>query len=134
MNDDTHFDDLLRHAQADSPALRLLLVFAKAEIPDDATPSQRAAFEAGQGGALAPILCVDKAPNEIASFNALVEESRSAGPAWSVVFVAALESAAQPLSATDIEGALTRMVEGIRVGAADRFAAFGRDGCQLRLN
>ena len=36
------------------------------ELPDDATPAQRARFEAGQGGALVPLMCVDKTPQELA--------------------------------------------------------------------
>ena len=49
----SNFDDLLRAARAQPQPQRLLFVFAGAELPDDSTPEQRAAFESGEGGALA---------------------------------------------------------------------------------
>ncbi|CDS53277.1 FIG00933811: hypothetical protein [Polaromonas sp. CG9_12] len=69
------FDDLLQAARAQPDPQRLLFVFAGVELPDDATPAQRERFEAGQGGALVPLMCVDKRPDELASFAALVEEA-----------------------------------------------------------
>lgn len=49
--DISSFDDLLHAARAQPEPQRLLFVFAAAELPDDATPAQRARFAAGQGGA-----------------------------------------------------------------------------------
>jgi hypothetical protein len=68
----TNFDDLLQAAAMQHEPQRLLFVFAGKELPDDATLAQRVRFEAGQGGALVPLMCVDKAPQELASFAALV--------------------------------------------------------------
>ena len=50
------FDDLLRAARSQPEPQRLLFVFAGAELPEDCTPEQRARFEAGQGGALTPMM------------------------------------------------------------------------------
>ena len=72
---------------------RLLFVFAAVELPDDATPAQRARFEAGQGGALVPLMCVDKTPQELPSFDALVGEASqftAPGHDWAMVFAAAM--------------------------------------------
>jgi len=44
------FDDLLCAARGQPEPQRLLFVFANAELPDAATPAQRARFEAGGGG------------------------------------------------------------------------------------
>ena len=49
------FDDLLQAARAQREPQRLLFVFAGVGLPDDATPERRQRFEAGQGGALAPL-------------------------------------------------------------------------------
>ena len=84
------FDDLLQAARLQPERQRLLFVFAVAELPEDCTAAQRARFEAGEGGALTPLMCADKTPEEISAFHALVEESRRFGREWSVVFVAAL--------------------------------------------
>ena len=100
-------------------------MFTGAELPDGATAAQRAAFEAGEGGALAPLMCVDKAPAELASFAALAEEARRAGPAWAVLFTAALPGPASP---ADIEAALQRMVDSIRAGDIEAFLPFNRLG------
>ena len=86
-----HFDDFLAAARGQTEPQRLLLVFARAECPPDATPAEREAFERGEGGALAPAVCVDKLPEEIASFSALLEESKAAVPDWRILFVAAMD-------------------------------------------
>ena len=74
----TSFDDLLHAARAQPEPQRLLFVFAGVELPDDATPAQRERFAAGQGGALVPMMCVDKRPEEIASFQMPADDAGEA--------------------------------------------------------
>ena len=88
--DITCFDDLLQAARLQPEHQRLLFVFAASTIPDDATPEQKARHARGEGGELTPVLCVDKTPDELGAFDALVEESRRTGHDWQVVFVAAM--------------------------------------------
>ena len=123
------FDDLLRAAREQPDSQRLLFVFAKAGVPDDATREQRERFAAGRGGTLTPLMCVDKAPEELASFDALLEESRQFGQAWDIVFVASLPGAGSlgPTFAQAQEP-LQRMVESIRSGAIGRFIPFDAYG------
>ncbi|MBU0916267.1 hypothetical protein [Aquabacterium parvum] len=119
------FDDLLHSARQQAEPQRLLFVFTRAELPDDATPEQRARFEAGQGGTLTPLMCVDKSPAEVPSFAALLEESRRAGPTWDIVFVAALSgSAGRHPTSHDAEAPLQRMVESIKSGRIASFIPF----------
>ena len=47
-------------------------------------------YEAGEGGELAPLMCVDKAAAALAGFDALCAEAAQAGPPWAIVFTAAL--------------------------------------------
>ena len=68
-----------------------LLVFAVAELPRDSGAEERAAFERGEGGALNPVVCVDKLAAEIQSFEALKTESREAISRWDILFVATLD-------------------------------------------
>jgi len=84
------FSDLLQAARQQTDPQRLLFVLASAELPTDATSTQRERFLAGQGGALVPIMCVDKTPNELGSFADLTEESHQFGKTWQIVFAAAL--------------------------------------------
>lgn len=123
------FDDLLRAAREQTDPQRLLFVFANAVLPDDSTPEQRARFEAGQGGALTPLMSVDKTPEELDTFAALVEESRQFGPDWVVVFVSSLpgrDNLAPTSEETD--KALQRMIESIKAGSFGTYIPFDRQG------
>jgi hypothetical protein len=132
MTDPSHFQQLLQVAASQAEPHRLLFVFTASELPDDATPTQRARFLAGEGGALAPLMCVDKAPDELRDFEALLQESRLAGPPWQVVFAAALGGAGgQPPSQAQVESALQAMVQAVHDGGVGRFAAFGPNGDPL---
>ncbi|MCK6507657.1 ribonucleotide reductase subunit alpha, partial [Myxococcota bacterium] len=46
--------------------------------------------EQGEGGALVPVMYVDKKPDELQSFEELVEESRHTGQSWDMMFVGCL--------------------------------------------
>lgn len=108
---------------------RLLFVFAGVELPDDCTPAQQAGFDAGEGGALVPLMCVDKSPDEISNFNALVDEASTLAQPWRIVFVAAL-SGSRGIAPTsgDSEIALKRMEESIREGNFKNFIPFDEQG------
>lgn len=130
----SHFEQLLAAAAAQPEPQRLLFVFTGAELPPDATPAQRARFEAGQGGALTPLACVDKEPGELSSFEALVAEARSATPDWQVVFIAGLSgSGGQPPSHERVDRALGMMVEAVRTGRLHAYLALGPRGEPLRF-
>ena len=108
----SNFNALLSAARQQTQPQRLLLVFAKAELPADSTPEQRSRFLAGQGGALVPLMCVDKAPNELSSMAQLLDESRALGQSWSVMFASAMSGTmGQVPSSADAEAPLLRMVE-----------------------
>ena len=123
------FDDLLHAARQQPEPQRLLFVFAGAELPDDCTPEQRAHFAAGAGGALAPLMCMDKSADEFDTFAALVAESRTAGPEWAIVFVAGLAGrAGRAPTSKDAEVPMQRMVDAIKAGSLDSFVPFDRMG------
>lgn len=128
------FDDLLAAACAQPQPQRLLFVFAGVELPDDATPAQRAAFEQGQGGALVPQMCVDKRPDELASFDQLKAEAAGFGQPWGMVFAAAMSGTPgkAPTSA-DAEAPLQKMVEAIRQGQIQAYIPFDGEGRAVRL-
>ncbi len=123
------FDDLLRAAREQPEPQRLLFVFANAELPDDSTPEQRARFEAGKGGRLTPLMSVDKRPEELDAFAALVEESRQFAPDWAVVFVSSLcgRDGCAPTS-EEADRALQRMIESVKTGSVGSFIPFDRQG------
>lgn len=123
------FDDLVRAAREQSEPQRLLFVFAGADLPDDSTPEQRARFEAGQGGALTPMMSVDKAPEELGTFAALVEESRRFGHEWAIVFVASLSGRdGRAPTSEESDQSLQRMIGSIKAGSFGSFIPFDRQG------
>ena len=134
MIEDSHFQQLLKTAAAQVQPHRLLFVFAGAELPDNATPEQDARFRSGRGGALAPLMCVDKAPRDLADFAALVSEAERAGPPWSVVFAASLSGqAGRPPDKARIDLALETMTAAVRDGRFGGFAAYGPEGEFLEI-
>ena len=131
----SNFDDLLRAARTQPEPQRLLFVFARAVLPDDSTPEQRARFEAGEGGALAPLMAVDRTPDDLGTFAALVEESRQFGSDWAVVFVASLPGrAGRPPTSKEADQPLQRMIESIKAGSIGSFIPFDRQGQPMLIN
>lgn len=128
------FADFLAAARARPEPQRLLFVFAVAELPQAHTPGQAQRFRDGRGGALAPVMCVDKGPDDLTDFAALAQESRATGQPWDMVFVAALagEHGAAPQPA-GIERALRTMVDAVHRGAVERFLAFDAQGDVMRF-
>ena len=129
------FDDLLQAARAQPQPQRLLFVFAGVELPDDATPAQRARFEAGQGGALHPLMCVDKRPDEVASFAMLVEEASAFGQNnWGMVFAAAMSGTVNRApTSEDAEAPLQAMVEAIKRGEHGSYIPFDKQGQTVQI-
>ena len=127
-----HFDDLLAlaRAQAQAEPQRLLMVFTAAEIEPDASPAQRAAHEAGQGGVLRPLMCVDKDPAELTDFAALAAEARHAGPAWSLMFAAALAGRS---TAKEVERMLELLVKRVETGELGGLIPFNTAGEAVQL-
>ncbi|MCE7949509.1 MAG: ribonucleotide reductase subunit alpha [Xanthomonadales bacterium PRO7] len=129
-----NFADLLAAARAETEPQRLLLVFTAAELPLDATPAERAQFERGEGGALAPVVCVDKLADEITDFPALCTESERTGQHWDIVFVAAMSGRGGHAPNTDeAVQPLRMMVEQIKGGHIARFLAVDRAGDLVQL-
>ncbi|MBE0486326.1 ribonucleotide reductase subunit alpha [Marinobacter sp.] len=123
------YQDLVQASQQEPEGQRFLFVFCKAELPDDASASERETFNRGEGGALTPVICVDKTPNEAPDFNALAEESRATGQDWDMVFVAAMSGRGGiELSSDEAQQPLTMMVESIRMGNLGNYLPLDQSG------
>jgi len=129
-----NYADLLAVARSQAQPQRLLFAFARAELPEDAPAAERARFAERRGGALAPVMCVDKTLDQLGSFADLVAESRHTGADWDIVFVSALsgrDGKAPPSS--EAEAPLNMMVTYIHTGQVERFLAFSKDGELLAM-
>ena len=123
------FNDLLSAASAQSEPQRLLFVFVSAELPEDATDSEKQRHAQGQGGSLRPVLCVDKLPAEVTDFASLRAESERTQMQWDLVFAAGLSGrGGHAPSSDEAEQPLKMMVGAIETGSIGNFIAFDRQG------
>lgn len=132
--DITHFNDLLSAAHQQPEPQRLLFVFVRASLPADATPEQRQRFAAGEGGALEPVMCADKSPDELNRFEDLVAEAAQFDQPWQLVFVSSLagQGGVAPSSA-DAETPLQSIVDSIKSGAPAYCIPFNAAGEPVAL-
>lgn len=128
------YSDLIKATKSEREPQRLLFVFCRAELPDDASAEEKAAFERGEGGALTPVICVDKNPQEVSEFSVLAEESRNTGQSWDVVFVAAMSGrGGTPPSSDEAQQPMTMMVESIRLGNVSNYLPLDKSGNAVSL-
>lgn len=128
------FEDLVEAARGQLQPQRLLFVFTVAQLPDEATPEQRRRFAEGEGGALVPLMMVDKTPGELGTFADLARESRAYGRDWTLVFAAGLAGrGGRAPSPEEAQPHLQRMVDAIKAGSHASFIAFDRDGRPVRF-
>ena len=112
----------------------MLFVFAQSELPENHNKIEAQRFHAGQGGALNPIMFVDKTLDELSNFADLVKESQQMGQPWKIVFVAALAGKNGSLPSSMEAGlALEMMVKAIQQGAISNFLAYDYSGTPLQL-
>ena len=128
------FDDLLQAAREQAEPQQLLFVFAGAELPAGASAQQRAQFEAGEGGELAPLMCVDKPAAELCRIRRAVPPRRRRparpGPSSSRPRCRAA-TARRPRAAHPRR--VQHMVDSIKSGRLDGMLPFNRDGEPVQL-
>lgn len=129
------YQDLIHETRKQTEPQRLLFVFCRAELPEDASAGEKAAFEQGEGGALTPVICVDKTPDEAPDFQVLSEESRGTGQSWDMVFVAAMSGRGGLAPSSDeAQQPLTMMVESIRLGHIGNYLPLNNQGKAVSLD
>lgn len=104
-------------------------------MPKDHKGEEESNFLAGQGGALQPVMCVDKALEELSNFSDLVEESEQMDQAWDLVLVAILSGSNSVLPDSDsAEAALKKMVETVQHGGdLSKYMAFAKNGDPIQF-
>lgn len=131
----TNFESLLTVARQQPEPQRLLFVFVKAELPDDATEEEAKNFKEGEGGALQPVMCVDKDIEDLTTFADLVAESEEMGQDWDVVLLAGLSGKnGVPPTAEDAESPLKNMLNTIQSGGdISSFMGLDRKGLPIKF-
>lgn len=121
----TCFDDLIAAARTQPTPQTLLMVFVDVELPPEASPQERERFEQGEGGALSPRMCLDRAAAELTDWPTLAAEADQQSRDWRMVMVAALSGTPK---GDAIEQALNRMVMAVHQGQIEGFIPFDRQG------
>jgi hypothetical protein len=104
------FQDLLTAAKTQDQPQRLLLLLAKADSSTTKRPGV-------QTGTITPIACVDRLPEEIASFESFVAEADQVSDSWDMVFVASLGGAQGTApSSEEAEPYLNKMTNDLATG------------------
>ena len=126
----TNYETLLSAAKTQPEPQRLLFVFLQKSLPQDHKDEEAIKFHAGQGGALEPVMCVDKTLDELGTFSDLVTESESMEKSWQIVLVACLSGRNGVVpSADDAAEPLKKMVNAVKVGGdLSNFLAFEKNG------
>lgn len=128
------YADLLKMAREEKKPQRLLFVFTRAEIEQDANEVQKHAFDIGVGGLLKPVMCVDKPVDELTNFEDLVAESDKTEQSWSVMFAACLSGSNGTMpTSEDANKPLDSMIAAINNGMVSQYLAFNRNGELLSL-
>lgn len=76
------FSDLIDAAKREKDPQRLLFLFANAESMTGVVASKH------HSGTITPVMCVDKLPSELSTFQALVDEADSINKKWNFIFIA----------------------------------------------
>ena len=80
------------------------------------------------------MMCVDKGPDDLSSFDSLVQEAAQFGQAWRFVFAGALSGSAHGApDVEEVDKSLQSMVESIKRGEMTRYLAFDRQGSPVVL-
>lgn len=129
------FQTLLEAARAQEDPQQFLFVFARTELPDDHDGQQAENFSAGQGGALVPIMYVDKAREDLTTFEDLVTESQQMSDNWQVVVVAIIGGLyGQPPSPDQVDDAFNNLIGKLKAGSdISQLMAFDRNGEPLQF-
>lgn len=135
MTEIDSFASLVRAAREQPEPQRLLFVFARPVLPDDHDDAQAERFRSGEGGALQPLMCVDREPAELSSLEALAAEAPDPDQDWKVVLVAAIAGRdGRPPTDDDATHGLNTMIRTLHAGGdLSGFVAFDREGVPLRF-
>jgi len=125
----TTFTQLLSMAEQQEQPQRLLFLFARAES-NKSNKSKKL-----QRGHLTPVMCVDKLPDELSSFNELIKEADQLETNWQFIFIAGLsgEQGKTP-SAEQAEPYLNQMTNDLTNGQnIARYVVIDRAGEPIEM-
>lgn len=123
------FNDLLLKAAEQAEKQRLLFLFAKAN------ETNKSRKRDDKKGSIEPTMVVDKLPEELEGFNALVDEADGISKDWDFVFVASLSgNRFTPPTSEEAEPYLNKMTDDVMTGSnIVRYVVFDRKQNPIEL-
>lgn len=123
------FKELLTMAKEQESPQRILMLFANAEAVNPKKSKKH------QRGTISPVMCVDKLPEELTTFQSLVKEADSIEKNWNFVFFACLGSEGKNAPTTDeAEPYLNKMANDVETGNnIGRYVIFDREENPIEL-
>ncbi|WP_448565938.1 ribonucleotide reductase subunit alpha [Thalassotalea ganghwensis] len=123
------YQELLEMAKNQDQPQRLLFLFTE---PEGHNPKKS---KKHQKGHLNPVMCVDKLPEEVESFDDLVKEADTIAKNWQFVFVSGLSGQNQQAPTTeDAEPYLNRMTNDLITGQnIARYLVLDRKGQPIEM-
>ncbi len=104
------FKKMIQAAEAQDQPQRLLIMLAKSEVETDDK-------EEGMSGTISPVICVDKTPDEITTFEDFVSEADKINPDWDMLFIAGLTGENNQMPTTEeADPVLNKMVNDLMSG------------------
>lgn len=122
------FSELVNAALQQEDAQRLLMLFANAESTTKKATST-------QHGTINPVMCVDKLPGDIASFDQLVVEADGMSKDWNLILVAGLSGKGDRAPTTEeADPFLNQMANDLTAGLnIAKYVVFDRSGNAVSL-
>lgn len=106
------FSDLLDMAGKQTEPQKLLFLFAQV---DEKNPKKS---KKHKKGTITPVMCVDKSPEHLSTFENLIEEADSISKEWDFIFIAGLSGQnGEAPSEQDAEMYLNKMTNDVASGA-----------------
>lgn len=106
----SNFKKMIDAAEAQDQPQRILIMLAKSEVEESDN-------EKGMSGTITPVICVDKTPDEITSFEDFVKEADSINSDWDMMFIAGLSGENNEMpTPEDADPVLNNMVNNLMSG------------------
>ncbi len=124
----TVFSELLQMTSAQDEPQRLLLLFANAEAKNPKKSKKH------QQGTITPVMCVDKAPEEVSDFTSLIKEADGINKEWNFLFIASLsgENGNAPTT-EEADPYLNKMTNDVEMGNISQYLVIDRDENRIEL-
>lgn len=123
------FSDLLSMANEQPDPQRLLFLFASAQA------TKKSKKRDDQKGTIEPTMVVDRLPDELSTFEALVKEADSINKEWDFVFIASLSGQMRtPPTSDEAQTYLDKMTDDVMTGSNIRkYVVFDREENPIEL-